>query len=120
MATIKPIKRDAFKRGDTQCFTYEFTEPYDGFDWSTVKVNCSFTNVSAPANNAGAAATRLNQSLVVDSDNVATYVFQLTRAESLTLVPGSTYVDECELKENDTYFITPITGESEIVQDYII
>lgn len=119
MAT-KVIKRDEFKRGDTAGFMYVFTEPYAGYDWTNVTIDCSFTAVEAPNDNTGAAATRIDQVLVVDSSNTASYLFQLTETESQSLIPGATYKDECQLKENGTYKITPVTGQTKIVQDYII
>lgn len=118
---VKPIKRDSFKRGDTACFVYEFTEPYDGFDWSGVTIDCALTAVEAPSTNTGAAAVRTGESLTVDADNVASYHFQLTAAESNALVAGTAYKDECQLKESSgTYVTTPITGQTTIAQDYII
>jgi len=117
----KPIKRDPFKRGDTVTFAYVFTQPYVGYSWTGVTIDCALTAVDAPTNNTGAAAVRTAQSLTVDVDNTATYLFQLTAAESNALVPGTTYKDECQLKESSgTYVTTPITGETKIVQDYII
>ncbi len=120
MAKLDPIKRDPFKRGDTANFVYVFTEPYDGFDWSTVTIDCSLTAVEAPSDNSGAAAVRTGQALSVDSDNTASYSFQLTEAESEALVPGTTYYDECQLKQSGTYVATPITGKTTIKQDYVI
>lgn len=120
MAELKPIKRSPFKRGDTVVFQYDFDPPYVGYDWSNVQLDCAFTDVAAPQNNTGAAATRLNQSLTVNPDGSASFVFQLTHAESLALTAGATYRDECQLKENGTNYLTPITGEVVVKQDYII
>lgn len=117
----KVIKRDPFKRGDTACFAYVFTAPYVGFNWATVTIDCALTAVGAPTDNTSAAAVRSAQSLTVDADNVATYLFQLTTAESNALAPGSTYKDECQLKESGgTFVTTPITGQTTIAQDYVI
>lgn len=117
----KTIKRDPFKRGDTACFAYVFTEPFVGYDWSTVTVDCAFTAITAPTDNSGAAAVRTAQSLTVDANNTATYLFQLTTAESNALVPGTVYKDECQLKESGgTFVTTPITGQTTISQDYVI
>lgn len=120
MAALKVIKRDPFKRGDTVCFQYEFDPPFVGYDWSVVLLDCALTMVSAPTNNTGAAAVRLNQTLTVNPDNSALYIFQLTHAESITLVPGKTYIDECQLKEGGVNYLTPIQGKALIEQDYII
>jgi hypothetical protein len=120
MAALKVIKRDPFKRGDTPNFRYEFDPPYVGFNWATVQLDCAFTKVGSPTDNSGAAAVRLNQALTVNADNTAYYNFGLTHAESLTLVPGATYNDECQLKESGTNYITPIQGETKILQDYVI
>lgn len=114
------LKRKPFKRGDTACFVYEFEPPYDGFSWSGVTVDCAFTAIQSPSNNSGAAAVRLDQTLDVDADNVATYLFQLTKAESAALVPSSVYIDECQLKQGTDYLTTPVTGQTKIQQDYII
>jgi hypothetical protein len=82
MAKLATIKRDSFKRGDTACFRYDFTEPYAGFDWSAITIDCALTSVEAPNDNTGAAAVRTAQSLTVNADNSATYLFQLTTAEA--------------------------------------
>lgn len=120
MAALKTIKRDPFKRGDTVVFQYLFDPPFVGYSWSGVVLDCTFTNVSAPTDNTGAAASRLNQTLTVNPDNSAYFLFQLTHAESAALTPGATYHDECQLKEGDTNYLTPITGVTVISQDYII
>jgi hypothetical protein len=120
MAEQKTIKRDPFKRGDTVVFVYEFTEPYDGFDWSTVTIDCSLTAVAAPTDNTGAAAVRTGETLDVDTDNTASYSFQLTEEESASLVPGTKYKDECQLRQSGDYLVTPITGETLVKQDYVI
>lgn len=120
MAKLKVIKRNSFKRGDTAAFNYTFTEPYAGFNWSGVTIDCALTDVDAPTNNSGAAAVRLSQTLTVNADNSAYYVFQLTPAESAALVPGTTYIDECQLKQGTTGVSTPVTGQTTIAQDYII
>jgi hypothetical protein len=121
MAAPKVIKYDSFYRGDTATFGFRFTQPYVGYDWSNVKLDTAMTNVSSPNDNNGAAAIRLNQSLTVDSSNNAYYGFQLTAIESKALTPGETYKVQAQLKENSgTNVVTPITGEVEIAQDYII
>lgn len=120
MTALKVTTRDPFKRGDTVTIRYEFEPPYVGYDWSQVLLDCAFTDVSAPNDNTGAAATRLNQPLTVNTDNTAYYAFQLTHAESLALIPGTTYNDECQLKENGSNYLTPIQGQTTITQDYII
>ena len=120
MAGLTVIKRDPFKRGDTPVFRYEFEPPYVGYDWSTVLLDCALTSVDEPTDNAAAAAVRLNQALTVNPDGTAYYLFQLTHAESLTLVPDDTYRDECQLKEGGTNYLTPIQGETVIAQDYVI
>lgn len=117
----KVLTRTPFKRGDTACFIYKFNPPYANFDWSDVTVDCALTNIDAPTSNTGAAATRLDRALEVDSANVASYGFQLTFAESKTLVPGATYKDECQLKQSGSLYVTtPITGQTKILQDYVI
>jgi len=120
MAALKVIKRDPFKRVDTVCFQYLFDPPYVGYDWSVVLLDCAFTNVTAPADNTGAAAVRTNQILTINTDGSAYYLFQLTHAESLALIPGNTYNDECQLKESGTNYLTPIQGQTVISQDYVI
>jgi hypothetical protein len=117
--SLKIIKRDSFKRGDTAAFIYQFTQPYAGFNWATVTVDCALTSVEAPTDNS-AAITRLAQTLTVDSSNTASYTFQLTPAESKALIPGTTYIDECQLKQGSTYVTTPVTGSTKIAQDYVI
>lgn len=117
----RPIKRDSFKRGDTANFTYEFTAPYVGYNWSNVLVDCTFTSVDAPSDNTGAAAVRTGQALSVDANNIASYSFQLTAAESNALIPDTTYKDECQLKESSgLYVTTPVTGQTKVEQDYVI
>lgn len=120
MAALKVIKRDPFKRGDTVCFQYLFDPPFAGYNWALVVLDCTFTNVTAPTSNTGAAAVRTNVSLTVNTDGSAYYLFQLTHAESLTLIPGATYNDECQLKESGTNYLTPIQGQTVITQDYVI
>lgn len=117
--SLRIIKRDSFKRGDTAAFIYQFTQPYAGFNWAAVTVDCALTSVEAPTDNT-AAITRLAQPLTVDSSNTASYIFQLTPAEAKTLVPGTSYIDECQLKQGTTYVTTPVTGQTKIAQDFII
>lgn len=117
---ITVTRRDPFKRGDTACFAYVFTEPYAGFDWSGVTIDCAFTRIQAPNDNTGAAAVRTAQTLTVDGDNTATYLFQLTKVESAALVPGGVYKDECQLKEGASYLTTPVTGQTTVEQDFVI
>lgn len=117
---LKMLKRDSFKRGDTASFIYQFTSPSVGFNWALVTVDCAFTSVEAPTSNAGA-ITRLAQPLtVVAADNSASYQFQLTPAESAALVPGTSYTDECQLKQGVLFVTTPVTGKTTIAQDFII
>lgn len=118
--SLKIIKRDSFKRGDTASFVYQFTQPYAGFNWSAVTIDCVLTATDAPNDNSSAAITRLGQALTVDSSNTASYTFQLTPAESKALIPGITYIDECQLKQGTSYVTTPVTGQTKIAQDYVI
>jgi len=117
--SLRIIKRDSFKRGDTASFIYQFTQPYIGFDWSVVTIDCSLTSNTAPTDNTGA-IIRLAQTLTVDVSNTASYTFQLIPAEAATLVPGTTYTDECQLKQGTTYVTTPVTGQTKIAQDFVI
>jgi hypothetical protein len=120
MASLKVIKRNPFKRGDTACFQYVFTQPYAGFNWATVTIDCALTTAAAPTDNTTAAITRIAQPLSVDTSNTATYNFQLTPSESAGLIPGTTYTDECQLKQGGIYVTTPVTGQTQIAQDYVI
>lgn len=114
------IKRDSFKRGDTAAFNYQFSEPSPGFDWSTITLDCALTDVNAPNDNSGAAAIRTAQTVTVNTDNSAYYIFQLTPAESNALIPGATYIDECQLKQGTSYVSTAVSGKTKIAQDYVI
>lgn len=120
MAGLKVTKRDPFKRGDTVCFMYVFDPPYVGYNWSAVQLDCALTMDSSPTANTSAAAVRLNQALTVNPDGSAQYLFQLTHAESSALIPDKTYIDECQLKESGTNYLTPIQGQTVVSQDYII
>lgn len=120
MASLKIIKRESFKRGDTAAFTYNFTQPYVGFDWGTITLDCALTDIAAPADNSGAAAVRTAQTVTVNPDNSAYYTFQLTVLESDALVPGTTYIDECQLKQSGTYVTTAVTGQTTVAQDFVI
>lgn len=113
------IQRQPFKRGDTVIFRYVFQPPYNGYSWSGVTIDCALTNVPNPKDNAGALAVRIGQSLSIDQDNVASYDFALTEAESKGLKPGAKYYDECQLRQGDRV-VTPITGVSIVEQDYVI
>lgn len=117
---LRIIKRDSFKRGDTPAYIYQFTQPYAGFNWSGVTIDCALTAQDAPADNTGAAVSRIAQTLTVDGSNTASYTFQLTPTESKALVAGTTYIDECQLKQGTTYVTTPVTGQTKIAQDYVI
>ena len=117
---LKIINRPSFYRGDTAAITYKFTEPYSGVDWSGITVDCTLTSVTAPTDNSGAAAIRTAQAVTVNSDNSAYYTFQLTIAESNALVPGTTYIDQCQLKQSGLYVSTAVTGQTKIAQDFVI
>lgn len=117
----KGLKRPNLKRGDTRTIRYKFTEPAPGYDWSGITVDCAFTNVTAPSDNAGADAVRIAQSLVVDpDDNSAYYDFKLTPAEAMALTVDNEYHDEIQLKDGTDTVTTPVTGKTKVVQDYII
>lgn len=118
--SLKTIKRQPFKRGDTACFLYNLSPPSVGFDWSTVTVDCALTAQTAPTDNTQAAAIRTSQPLTVNADGTASYAFQLTLAESQALIPGTTYIDECQLKQGGLYATTAVTGQTVVAQDYII
>lgn len=120
MAAAKIIKRDSFKRGDTVCFQYLFQPPFAGYDWTQVRVNCALTAQTAPNDNTLAAAVRTNQSLTINTDASAYFLFQLTHAESAALTVGTTYTDECQMIENSTNYLTPIQGQSTVAQDFYI
>lgn len=108
-----------FKRGDTPTFRFNFTDPYVGFDWSAITLDCALTDETAPTTNAGANAIRLNQTLQTDADG-AYYEFTLTVAESKALTPGGSYMAECQLKQGSTSVATPVTAKVKVLQDYII
>lgn len=116
---LKVITRQPFKRGDTACFLYNFTAPSTGYDWSGVTVDCALTSQDAPSDNTGAAAIRTSQPLTVNADGSASYSFQLTVTESKALVPGTSYIDECQLKQG-VYATTAVTGKTTVAQDYVI
>jgi len=120
MAKLKVIQYDPFKRGDTPVFAFQFTPPFDGFDWTTITADIAMTDVSNPVDNTGAAMVRLNQALTVDVSNVASVSAQPTVLESKALTPEAEYKVEIQLKEGSNNVATPITGSVKIVQDYII
>ena len=120
MAKLKVIQYDPFKKGDTPVFAFQFTPPYEGFDWDTITADIAMTDVSNPVDNVGAAMVRLNQVLTTDVNNIATVSAQLTVAESKALTAETEYKVEIQLKEGGTNVATPITGKVTIVQDYIV
>lgn len=119
MATNQTVSLDPFKRGDTPTFRFAFTNPYVGFDWTTVTLDGAMTNVLQPADNTGAAATRLAQTLTVDATG-AHFDFTLTIAESKALTVGAKYNVECQLKQAGTSVATPATATVKVLQDFII
>jgi len=120
MAKLKVIQYDPFYRGDTPIFAYEFTPPYDGFNWTGITADIAMTDVSNPSDNTGAAMVRLAQTLTVDANNVATVSAQPTVVESKALTPGTEYIVQVQLKEGADNVTTPITGKVLVAQDYII
>ena len=116
----KIIKYDSFKRGDTPVFGFTFTPPVVGFVWSGITVDGSITSVAAPNDNTGASVLRTNQTLTVDSSNVATFTMQPTVAESKAMTPGTEYKVEVQLKEGSSNVTTPVTGTVKVLQDYIV
>ena len=117
---VQTITVNDFKRGDTPTFRFNFSDPYEGFDWTGITVDCAMTDVQAPEDNTGAAAVRLNQTITVGVDGVAYYEMTLTVTESKALDPGATYVVEAQLKQGGTLVVTPLTVKVKVVQDYII
>lgn len=116
----KIIKYTAFKRGDTPQFGFVYTPPFVGFVWTSILVDAAITSVDAPNDNTGASVVRLNQTLTINADNTASFSFGPTIAESKLLTPGSTYKVEVQLKESGVNVATPITGQVDVVQDYVI
>lgn len=119
MATNQVVTLDPFKRGDTPTFRFSYSNPYAGFDWSGVTLDAAMTDVSAPSDNTGAAAVRLNQTLTPDAQG-AYYEFTLTTTESNALSVGTTYNVECQLKQGGTSVATPATAKVKVLQDYVI
>lgn len=119
MANNVTVTLDPFKRGDTPTFYFSFSNPYVGFDWSGITLDGAMTSVQAPADNTGAAALRLNQSLVTDAQG-AHYQFTLTVAESKALTVGAQYEVECQLKQGTTSVATPATAKVKVLQDYVV
>jgi hypothetical protein len=119
MATNVTVQLDPFKRGDTPTFDFSYSNPYVGFDWSGITLDAAMTDLTAPADNTGAAATRLAQSMVVDSQG-AHYNFTLTVAESKLLVVGAKYFIEAQLKQGTTSVATPATATVKVLQDYVV
>lgn len=113
------VKLESFKRGDTPTFRFDFTDPSSGYNWSGVTIDCVMTNVEAPANNSGAAATRIGQVLTEESGS-AYFDFTLTASESNALEAGSEYKVEAQLKESGTTVLTPVTAKVKVLQDYAI
>lgn len=114
--TVKSL--DAFKRGDTPTFRFEFTNPYSGFDWSGVSLDAAMTSASAPNDNTGAGATRLNEALSISTTG-AYYEFTLTITESKALTPNTDYFIEAQLKSG-ALTVTPVTVKVKVLQDYVI
>ena len=106
------------KRGDTAVWRLDFVEPYEGFGWAGVTVDVALTNIKEPADNEGAAATRMAQT-VTTSDTGAYYVMTLTEEESKALKPNTTYILEAQLRKDNLVF-TPFTAEVKVLQDYVI
>lgn len=120
MATQKVIKFDPFKRGDTPVFAFTFPAPSVGFDWSGIVADFALTNVSAPANNTGAAMIRTSQALTVVS-GTASVELQITVSESKALTAGATYKVELQLHDAANLNVaTAVTGTVVVEQDYVI
>ena len=111
------IKYKPFKRGDTASFEFVFTAPVAGYDWTGATIDCVLTKEATPSSNAGAAAIRTAGALTITGDT-AKYVFQLTEAESKSLVPGN-YSIEVQLRQG-TNVATVLTGTVKVMQDYVI
>lgn len=110
---------DPFKRGDTPVIRFEFESPSSGFDWTGTTLDVAMTDVAQPADNSGAAALRLAQTLTPQTGGVY-YEFLLTVAESKALTPGAKYNVEAQLKQGADSVVTPVTLTVKILQDYII
>lgn len=119
MALNVVAQLDPFKRGDTANFRFAFSNPYVGFDWTTVSIDGAMTAVDAPSDNSGAVAVRLSQPVVVDAQG-SHYDFTLTVAEAKALVVDAQYNVECQLKQGATSVATPATGRVKVIQDYVI
>lgn len=119
MATNVSVTLDPFKRGDTPTFLFSFSNPYVGFNWSGITLDVAMTSVIAPADNTGAAAVRLNQSLTTDAQG-AHYQFTLTVTESKALTVSAQYKVEAQLKQGVTSVATPATATVKVLQDWII
>jgi hypothetical protein len=119
--TLRTIKYDSFKRGDTPVFGYTFTAPVDGFVWTGITADFAITDVESPSNNSGAAVVRTNETLTVNSDGSASLSLQPTVEESNAFSPDTEYNVELQLKDSGgSNVATVITGLVKIVQDYII
>lgn len=115
------ITYDAFKRGDTPVFQFNYTPPSSSFSWTGITADLAITDVEDPANNTGAAAYTADVALTINADNSATVSIQPTVAESKALTPGTTYQVEAQLKDvGGTNVTTPVTGTVKILQDYVI
>jgi hypothetical protein len=119
MATNKTVKVEPFKRGDTPTFRFSYSNPHTGFSWTGVTIDAAMTSVEAPADNTGAAATRLNQAVTTDAQG-AHYEFTLTVAESKALTVDTEYKVEAQLKEGTTSVSTPVTIKVKVLQDWVI
>ena len=112
------VTLNSFKLGDTPTFSFQFTNPYIGFDWSVITLDGAMTDVVAPVDNTGAAAVRLTQSLITNSTG-AYYNFTLTPTESNALTAGATYNVEVQLKQGGISVVTPVTAKVKVLQDYV-
>ena len=119
MANNVVVSLDPFKRGDTANFRFQFSNPYIGFDWTSITLDGAMTTIDAPSDNTGAAAVRVGQTLVTDAQG-AHYDFSLTVTESKSLIVDSQYNVECQLKQGATSVATPATGRVKVIQDYVI
>jgi len=118
MANNILVELDPFKRGDTANFQFSFSNPYVGFNWSTVTLDGAMTDVSAPTDNTGAGAVRLNQVLTTNAQG-AYYNFTLTPTESKAL-DIATYKVECQIKQGGIAVATPTTAKVQVLQDYVV
>lgn len=119
MATNVTVNLSPFKRGDTPTFRFQYSNPYAGFDWTSITLDAAMTDVEAPQNNTAAAAVRTDQVLTTDSQG-AYYDFTITILESKALTVGANYNVECQLKQSGVSVATPATAKVKILQDYVV